>query len=159
MKENLKIINLMEKAFFIIKLGINMKETGNWVLKKEKEYFIILMVKGLKENLKMMQDKVLEFTTLDKEIDLIFKNGEKYVGEINVKNYKFEGEGTLYYKNDNKYEGQWKNGRRDGKGTFYYNNGDKEFGEYKNDIKIGRHIVTDINGNETYRVYETRTEN
>jgi hypothetical protein len=28
------------------------------------------MVKGMKENLQMMQDKVLEFTTLDKEIDL-----------------------------------------------------------------------------------------
>ena len=54
--------------------------------------------------------------------------------EINVKNYKFEGEGTFYYKNDNKYE------------------------DYVNALKIGRYIVTDINVAESYREYDGKIE-
>lgn len=32
-----------------------------------------------------------------KEKENIYKNGEKYVCKINVKNFKFDGEGTLYH--------------------------------------------------------------
>ena len=32
----------------------------------------------------------------------------------------------------NEYEGEWKDDKTDGKGVFYYKNGDKYIGEYVN---------------------------
>jgi hypothetical protein len=40
------------------------------------------------------------------------------------------GNGVLYFKNGNKYEGTWVNNQAHGKGTFYYKNGEKYIGEW-----------------------------
>ena len=32
--------------------------------------------------------------------------------------------------NGNRYEGDYKNGKKEGKGIFYYNNSDREMGDY-----------------------------
>ena len=37
------------------------------------------------------------------------------------------------YDNGDKYDGEWKNGKKEGKGIFYYNNGDKYEGIWNND--------------------------
>ena len=36
-----------------------------------------------------------------------------------------------------KYEGQFKDGKRHGQGTFFYANGDKYEGQFKDDLKNG----------------------
>ena len=38
----------------------------------------------------------------------------------------------MYYKNGDKYEGEWKNDEREGNGKMIYKNGSIEEGEYKN---------------------------
>ena len=54
-----------------------------------------------------------------------YKNGEKYEGEY--KDAKKHGQGTYYYNNGNKYEGGFKNNDMHGKGTFYFKNGEFVF--------------------------------
>ena len=39
----------------------------------------------------------------------------------------------MYWNNGDRYEGDWKNGKREGKGIKYYNNGTKEDGDWKDD--------------------------
>ncbi len=59
------------------------------------------------------------------------KTEEKYEGEW--KNGKREGRGVEYYKNgEKKYLGAFKNSKYEGNGTFYYENGDKYVGRFKN---------------------------
>ena len=41
-----------------------------------------------------------------------------------------EGKGIFYYQNG-RYEGDWKNDLRDGKGIEYWNNGNKYDGDWK----------------------------
>jgi len=65
-----------------------------------------------------------------------WKNGDKYVGEY--KNDLKDGHGTYYWKNGDKYVGEWKNDQKDGRGTYCWKNGDKYVGEYKNDLKHGQ---------------------
>ncbi len=61
------------------------------------------------------------------------KTEEKYEGEW--KNGKREGRGVEYYKNgDKKYLGSFKNSKYDGNGTYYYENGDKYVGKFKNGL-------------------------
>ena len=38
---------------------------------------------------------------------------------------KKEGKGIFYYKNGNRYEGDWRNDKKEGKGIAYYQNGDR----------------------------------
>ena len=54
--------------------------------------------------------------------------------------------GTYYYMNGDRYNGNWKNGKRDGKGKqnnniigiLYYSNKERYEGEFINDIIEGR---------------------
>ena len=50
---------------------------------------------------------------------LYYKNNEYYKGDI--KDGVRHGYGTHYYKNGDKYEGQWVNDQKHGKGSFFYN--------------------------------------
>ena len=50
------------------------------------------------------------------------------------------GKGVYYFLNQNKYDGEYKEGKKEGKGIYYYNNGDKYDGEWKNDKKEGKGI-------------------
>ena len=68
-----------------------------------------------------------------------YKNGDKYVGEINEKEEP-NGKGTMTWKNGRRYEGQWKNGKKDGQGIEYGANGAVNFsGEWKDDALMSSH--------------------
>ena len=43
----------------------------------------------------------------------------------------------MYYKNGNKYEGEWKKSKKEGKGIYYYKNGNIYDGEFKDGKKEG----------------------
>ena len=63
-----------------------------------------------------------------------YKNGDKYVGEINEKEEP-HGRGTMCWKNGRRYEGQWKNGKKHGQGVEYGANGAVDFsGEWTDDV-------------------------
>ena len=47
-----------------------------------------------------------------------------------------DGTGTYVYKNGNKYEGQFKDGRKNGTGTYFYKNGNKYEGQFKDGWQI-----------------------
>ena len=49
-----------------------------------------------------------------------------------------------------KYEGEWKNGKRTGQGTYTWSNGDKYVGEYK-DEKPWNGTYYDKDGNIKYK--------
>ena len=74
---------------------------------------------------------------------LYWKNGEKYVGEF--KDGLFGGFGMLTFEKDNEvdyYQGQWDNDERSGHGTLAWKNGVKYEGEWKEEIKNGFGKIT-----------------
>lgn len=48
------------------------------------------------------------------------------------------GEGTFTYSNDNKYDGQFKDGKRNGQGTYTWSNGKKYVGQWRDNKIYGR---------------------
>jgi hypothetical protein len=52
----------------------------------------------------------------------------------------FDGTGTYYYEWGDRYEGEWKDGKRDGQGIWYYSNGDRYEGEWKDGERDGQGI-------------------
>ncbi len=61
------------------------------------------------------------------------KTEEKYEGEW--RNGKRDGRGVEFYSDgEKKYVGNFKNGRYNGNGTFFYKNGDKYVGNYKDGV-------------------------
>ncbi len=55
------------------------------------------------------------------------------------------GTGTYYYaahtfgeESGDRYEGEWKDGKRDGRGTYYSANGDRYEGQWKDNKQHGR---------------------
>jgi hypothetical protein len=68
-------------------------------------------------------------------------NGDRYEGDW--KNGKKDGKGILYYKGRKRYDGEWKNGEKDGIGTYYFYDENDSLkatyeGEYKNDKMEGK---------------------
>ena len=58
-----------------------------------------------------------------------------------------EGYGICYYKNGDKYEGNWKDNKKDGKGSFYYNEKEEVYkGNFINDYPNGNGIYYFKNG-------------
>ncbi len=41
--------------------------------------------------------------------------------------------GTMYFNDDDRYEGEFRNDKREGKGIIYYNDGDRYEGDWRND--------------------------
>ena len=60
----------------------------------------------------------------------------KYIGQL--KDGKYNGEGTYYFANGDRYEGQWKDDKRNGQGTHYYADGHKYVGQWKDDKYDGQ---------------------
>ncbi len=85
---------------------------------------------------------------------LIWKNGDKYVGEF--KSDQQDGYGVMTFEKNStrlSYEGEWKEGKKSGNGTCIWKNGHKYVGEYLNDLRHGHGIVT-YSKNSTGLSYE-----
>ena len=65
-----------------------------------------------------------------------FANGDRYEGEW--KDGKRDGQGIWYRSNGERYEGQWKYGEITGHGTYYFANGERCEGEWKDGEIVGR---------------------
>ena len=59
----------------------------------------------------------------------------------------------MYYENEDRFEGEFKNNVREGKGIYYYLNGDIEIGDYMNNIKKGIHYTIINKGKIVYKQY------
>ena len=57
-----------------------------------------------------------------------------------------DGLGTYDFSNGDRYEGEWRSGRRTGNGTYTYQDGSKYVGEWKNNINHGRGTFTSADG-------------
>ncbi|MDR0558795.1 MAG: PDZ domain-containing protein [Prevotellaceae bacterium] len=64
-----------------------------------------------------------------------------YIGDFNEKGER-HGQGTYFWNNGDKYEGQWLNGSRNGEGVFYWANGDKYEGSFENSKREGEGVFT-----------------
>ena len=65
-----------------------------------------------------------------------YNNGDKYDG--NWKDGKRNGFGSMYYNNGEKYIGYWKNDKRNGLGSMHYNNGNTYNGNWKDNKRNGK---------------------
>ncbi len=80
-----------------------------------------------------------------------YENGDenrdgKYVGEIALR--LPNGLGTYDYSNGDRYEGEWRGGRRYGNGTFSYQDGSKYVGGWKYNKNHGRGTFTSADGSK-----------
>lgn len=64
-----------------------------------------------------------------------YKSGDRYEGDW--KDGKKDGQGIMYYADGNKYEGRWKDDQKDGYGVYTWSNGDRFEGNFKNSIIEG----------------------
>lgn len=79
------------------------------------------------------------------KIEICYDENLSYVGQI--KNQKFDGNGTLYYnESGDLYKGQFKNGLKHGQGELQFYNGDKYVGEFYQDQQHGNGKFTSNNG-------------
>jgi len=75
----------------------------------------------------------------------LYSNGEKYEGQF--KNGKRHGRGRLNFPDSSKYIGQFKNGKRHGQGILNFPDGGYYIGEWKDDLLKGQE--TEINPDGT----------
>ncbi|MDX2243362.1 MAG: hypothetical protein NW224_21995 [Leptolyngbyaceae cyanobacterium bins.302] len=65
-----------------------------------------------------------------------------------VRNSTFTGNGTLVYANDDRYQGQFQNGRPQGKGMFFSVQENRRYeGDFRNGLFHGQGVYTFANGN------------
>ena len=75
-----------------------------------------------------------------------WKNGDKYVGDY--KNDERTGYGTYTWANGDKYVGDFKCDKRTGYGTYYWKEGDKYVGDFKCDERTGNGTYYYPNGDK-----------
>jgi hypothetical protein len=63
-----------------------------------------------------------------------------------MKDGNFNGKGTYYYANGNKYTGDWINDKMSGHGVFTWTDGDRYEGQYKDGKKNGKGKFRYANG-------------
>lgn len=62
--------------------------------------------------------------------------------------FDFSGEGTAWYASDNRYVGQWRNGKSHGEGTYYYATGARYEGQFDGGKCHGHGTYYYANGNK-----------
>jgi len=87
----------------------------------------------------------------EEELQTIYIDGDKYVGEL--KDDKPHGQGTYTYNDSGewagyKYVGEFKNGLRNGRGIFTYPNGEKYVGQFEDDYSSGQGTYYYSNGDK-----------
>ena len=111
---------------------------------------------------------------LIKKEQIIYPNGDKYIGELknnqrngkgilyynakdieqrvyyegDWKDDKREGKGIIYWRNNDVYKGDWRDDNIEGKGIFYYGKGDVYDGDWKNNKKEGKGNCSYMSGNK-----------
>ena len=70
--------------------------------------------------------------------------GDKYDGEF--RDGKRNGQGTFTWLNGGKYVGEYRDGKFNGQGTLTWPNGDKYVGEFRDGKRTGRGTYTWLNG-------------
>ncbi len=73
---------------------------------------------------------------------MTFRNDDKYEGEW--KNGEINGEGKYIFGNRDHFEGEWINGKRVGQGAYQWRAGIKYVGQWENDkMAVGELIMED----------------
>lgn len=78
-----------------------------------------------------------------------FLNGDKYVGKLDSHG-NISGNGTCYYSNGDRYDGEFKDGKRHGKGITRYADGQRYEGNYKDDKEDGYGCFYQTNGRKYF---------
>ena len=60
-----------------------------------------------------------------------------------------------YFKDGDKFEGDFKNDKKEGTIIFYYNNGNRKMGFYMNDKPIGKHVKLTKDGRIKVKIYSS----
>jgi hypothetical protein len=81
--------------------------------------------------------------------------GESFYGEL--KDGKFNGQGTYNWANGDKYVGEYKDGQYNGQGTYNRANGDKYVGEFKDDKFNGQGTYNRANGDKYVGEFKNNT--
>ena len=72
---------------------------------------------------------------------MTWKDGDRYDGEW--RDGKMHGRGTMTYKNGGGYEGEWKDGKKHGRGTVYFASGNRWEGKFRDGKAHGRGVYYD----------------
>lgn len=86
--------------------------------------------------------------------EMLIPDQEKYIG--NFSQGKYHGEGTLYYQDGGRHVGRWKNGLKEGNGKLYYPPGCDILyieGNFENDESTGDFKIVNSNGTEELYVF------
>ena len=78
-----------------------------------------------------------------------YPNDDKYVGDF--KDGKLHGQATVTFASGNKYVGEYKDGLRNGQGTLTFADGNKYVGEHKDDKMQGQGTLYSANGKMLYQ--------
>ncbi|MGJ3250584.1 MAG: pentapeptide repeat-containing protein [Elainellaceae cyanobacterium] len=73
--------------------------------------------------------------------DYTYENGTEFYGEFSG-NVPADGRGTMIFANGDRYDGEYRDGRRNGCGTFTFDNGRQYVGQFENDQFEGIGIWT-----------------
>jgi hypothetical protein len=96
------------------------------------------LIESLDEEAYMEREEqpVVGPSEMAKRIVTIESKNSKFIGEVNENN-KRDGIGVVFYKNGDKYVGQFKDGKKNGIGKLYIANGEVFQGEFVNDFLTG----------------------
>ena len=86
------------------------------------------LIKDNKKNIELIRKDIEELSNKMMNNFKELKNNNNG----NIMNYEYK---TETYNNHDRYEGQFRNGKRERKGIYYFNNGNRYEGYFKNDIE------------------------
>ena len=141
-----KIININNNNELIYNASTKPGSSGSPILIKNTIEVIGIHKKGNIKKTENYGTSLYSILQLLKTKNIIYKNGDYYIGEI--LNGNKHGKGIEYYKNGNiKYDGEFVNGKFEGNGKYVWENGEYYIGQWLNDKRNGKGILYYKNGN------------